>query len=434
MKTLSSTFEVSNLTHATTPLPEVPYYQAVDRLLQEPLRNKKQLLRRQIRWFERDEIAVRSDVKEWTVQLKRQLAAVKAGEVSATSSIEACSRYHGRLVANVLAHPVISTLHRAFMEHRPVCLSPDMIWLLICQGVAHHVNVHAENLRSRFVRHQGKVQIGVRRDDFIKESPENPWGEVIDALSLGVRDHIGPAHELFEPRFSTTGPTERIAAAIVLLDAMQSYFEYEVNTMCGIPAVTLEGTVEDWQTLADRAQSFTEFDLEWWLSPLQPILREFVSAARGEVRRAFWQSIYKYGSFSGGHAVTGWIAAFFPYFGDGLGNPTAQNSWLAEGGARLKRLLAAKWDQERFDLDGPSLGDFPSGLARAPFVWNYLALKFDMEFLGGFVGVMQDSASLALRPEIGWAIREARRGNVESGEAIGIEISRRHPEYPDATV
>jgi hypothetical protein len=320
-------------------------------------------------------------------------------------SIEACSRYHGRLLANVLAHPVIVTLHRAFMQHRPVCLSPDMIWLLICLGVAHHINVHAESLRPRFVRHQGKARIEVRRDDFVKGSPENPWGEVIDEFSLRVREHIGPAHDLFVPRFSTTGPTERIAAEIVLLDAMQSYFEYVLHTLCGIPAMTLEGSPEDWQALADRAQAFAEYDLEWWLAPLGPILREFVAAARGDVRQDFWQSIYKFGSFSGGAAVTGWITAFFPYLKDRQGNATKQSPWLAEGGPKLRRLLAGEWDQRRFDLGGPSPGAFPSGLARAPFVWRYLEQPFDMEFLGGFVGVAQDPATLALRPEIGWAIR-----------------------------
>jgi len=34
-----------------------------------------------------------------------------------------------------------------------------------------------------------------------------------------------------------------------------------------------------------------------------------------------------------------------------------------------------------------------------------------MEFLGGFVGVSQDEASLALRPEIGWAVREAEQSS-----------------------
>jgi hypothetical protein len=281
-----------------------------------------------------------------------------------------------------------------------------MIWLLICQGVAHHVNVHAEDLRSRFVQHQGKAQIEVRRDDFINGSPENPWGEVINEFSLRVREHIGSAHDLFVPRFSTTGQTERIAAEIVLLDAMQSYFEYVLHTMCGIPAITLEGTAEDWQELADRAAVFAQFDLEWWFTPLQPILQEFVATARGDVRRAFWESVYKFDNFSGGAAITGWIAAFFPYFKDEQGKPTEKNPWLAEGGGKLQLLLAGKWDQERFDLGGPSPGAFPSGLARAPFVWNYLEQRFDMEFLGGFVGVAQDSATLTLRPEIGWAIRQ----------------------------
>jgi hypothetical protein len=56
---------------------------------------------------------------------------------------------------------------------------------------------------------------------------------------------------------------------------------------------------------------------------------------------------------------------------------------------------------------GPRLGDLPSGLSKAPFRWNYLDQSFDMEFLGGFVGVSQDKETLAMRPEIGWVLREA---------------------------
>lgn len=406
MKTLASTFDVSDVQRASEPLPEVSYHQAINQLLCEPIRLKKQRLQEMADEYEHlgkseDEATIHR-----VAQLKQQFATAVAHE-AATGTIEACSRYHGRLVANVLAHPVIVALHRAFTEHRPFCLSPDMIWLLICQGVAHHVNVHSEKLRSRFVQHTGKALIVVRRDDFIKGSPENPWSEVIDAFSLHVREHVGTTHDLFIPRFSTTGPVERVAAEIVLLDAIQSYFEFVVLSLCGIPAITLEGTVEDWQELADRAEAFAEFDLDWWLTPLRPILRELVETARGDVRRSFWQSIYKFDSYSGGAAITGWITAFFPYFTDEQGNPTEKNPWLAEGGKKLKLLLAGKWDRERFDLGGPSPTAFPSGLARAPFVWQFHDRDFDMEFLGGFVGVAQDGATLALRPEIGWAIRQA---------------------------
>jgi hypothetical protein len=41
----------------------------------------------------------------------------------------------------------------AYAGHRPVALSPDMIWLMICQGVAHHINANAEQLRPQFVKH-----------------------------------------------------------------------------------------------------------------------------------------------------------------------------------------------------------------------------------------------------------------------------------------
>jgi hypothetical protein len=403
MRTVTSTFEVSSVARATEPLPEVPYLQAINDLLRQPLRRRKQRLQEQIGLSESLAGDEAEEDREWLARAKQELA--EAVEASATRSIEACCRYQGSLVKGVSNHPVISALYVAFTEHRPLCLSPDMIWLLICQGVAHHVNVHAENLRGQFVRHQVKAQIEVRRDDFIPGSPENPWGEVIDELSLGVRAHIGPAHDLFVPRFSGTTPTERIAAEIVLLDAMQSYFDYVVYSRCGIPAITLEGTVEDWQQLADRAQAFARLNLEWWLTPLGPILQEFVATAGGDVRRPFWQSIYKFDSFSGGAATTGLIAAFFPYLKDERGHATRRNPWLAEGGARLQRLLAGEWDRQSYRLDGPSPGAFPSGLARAPFVWCYLDQRFDMELLGGFVGVAQDSATLALRPEIGWAIR-----------------------------
>ena len=131
-----------------------------------------------------------------------------------------------------------------------------MIWLMIIQGVANHINAHAEELRPRIVSHQGKIGIEVRRDDFVKGSPENPWSEVFNEFSVQIRDHVGPKIDLFLPAFSTTGPVERAAAEIVLLDAMQSYFEYQVFTVCGIPTITLEGTHEDWKALAERVQGF----------------------------------------------------------------------------------------------------------------------------------------------------------------------------------
>lgn len=416
MNAPSTTFDVSRVPLAGELLLEFPGNQAIHDLISLPLRQTKQELQEQIGQFRGFEANLRRNNPERLAQFKQQLdafeqqlATVEANEAAQAMPIEASSCHRSRLVGDVSLHPFLAALHLAFTEHRPLCLSPDMIWLLICQGVADHIHVNAETLRSRFVRHEGKAQIAVRRDDFVKGSPDNPWSEVIDEFSSRVKAHIGPAQDLFVPQFSTTGATERIAAEIVLLGAMQSYFKYVLRTLCGIPAITLEGTPEDWRELARRAGAFAEFDLEWWLTPLQPLLQEFVAAASGRIRRAFWESIYRFQSFSGGAAITGWIAAFFPYFKDQGGRPTERNPWLREGGEKLSLLLAGKWAQKQFDLGSPKPGVFPSGLTLAPFTWKYLDETIAMQFLAGFVGVAQDPSTLTLRPEIGWAVRKGVR-------------------------
>ena len=478
-KVTTTTFLVSDVEPATTPFPEVPYKEAVEALLET------------------------------------------AAPERLSRSVEACARYHGHLIAGVPFHPVVAAAHRAFMDHRPLCLSPDIIWLMIIQGVANHINVNADALRSRFVGHEGKVQISVRRDDFVKGSPENPWAEAIEEFTSKVKEHIGSQFDLFQPTFTTTGPVERAAAGVVLLDAMQSYFTYDMETLCGIPAVSLEGTPKDWQAIADRAEQFGSLNLEWWLEPLRGILHQFVAASQGVLDHQFWQSLYKYHDESGGPIITGWISALFPYLKDGrTGLATNRNPWLTlksqrvedidddldgdldlddeiedididdnidgeidnmhcdpdgveglgqeeglEGRTTKKRCnrlilrrqqskdnplleprtddpdlddaldeaveddseyLVGAWlkpiprsgrnknqsnEDDREDLEvyliGPRLADLPSGMSKAPFRWAYLDRSFDMEFLGGFVGVSQDRETLAVKPEIGWAVREA---------------------------
>jgi Domain of unknown function (DUF4419) len=284
-----------------------------------------------------------------------------------------------------------------------------MIWLMIIQGVANHINANAEELRSRIVSHQGKLTIQVRRDDFVKGSPENPWSEVFNEFSVQIRDHVGASIEQFVPSFSTTGPVEKAAAEVVLLDAMQSYFEYQVNTACGIPTITLEGTHEDWKVLAERAQVFREFGLGLWLNVLSPILNQFARASQGDVDPAFWRSLYKFNQQSGGPVITGWITAFFPYLKD----------YRTRRATMPSEILTEDWRNDLAEMlypgekplagwaSGPTIEQFPGGLSKAPFRWNYIDRTFNMEFLGGFVGVAQDQETLTLRPEIGWTVREA---------------------------
>ena len=182
-----------------------------------------------------------------------------------------------------------------------------MIWQCVAQGFAIHVNKNAEKLRHLFVAHEGKKKIVVRRDEFVKGSQGNDWEGALGDFSEEIRKNVGnEIHGILTPEFSTTGPVERAASQVVMMDALKEYFDFRLLSSCGIPEITLEGTVEDWKKLREKALSLARFDLQWWTDPLKPILDEFVNAASGKIMKKFWQSI---NDGSGGPYITGWVVA-----------------------------------------------------------------------------------------------------------------------------
>jgi hypothetical protein len=285
-----------------------------------------------------------------------------------------------------------------------------MIWLTIAQGIAHHINANAEELRPRIVDHRGKLKLEVKRDDFIPGSPWNPWPEVFQELSEAIRSHVGrEGFDLFVADFSTTGPLERAAYHVTMMDAYQKYFDYGLVCICGIPTITLEGTVSDWQQIVKRVRRLDSLDLEWWTDRLEPVCEQFVRAASGAVDREHWQAIYKPKGAYGGDVATGWIIDLFPYIQDGTvrnqlleeaeepDDSTESVSEGQEGNLYLDRLLAR----------GLSLEAFPTGLCSAPLTLTLPDGSFQAkELLGGFTGIVQNPETLALQPVIGWAVRD----------------------------
>ena len=154
----------------------------------------------------------------------------EAIEYLAHCKVEACSEYRGDIVTchhhpwGSAIHPFVASVNAAFCDHRPLILSPDMFWLLIAQGFARHVNNNSEEFRGRFVKHLKKKAIVVRRDEFYKGSPENDWSGVFSKFSTNIQQHIGEEnHANIVVSFSTTGPVEKAANEVVLMDVMKKY-------------------------------------------------------------------------------------------------------------------------------------------------------------------------------------------------------------------
>jgi hypothetical protein len=316
--------------------------------------------------------------------------------------VEACDSYVAAVVEQPGFHSLIAAADLAYQRHFPLVLSPDAVWLTIAQGFARHVANNAEQLRARIVPHPGKRTLIVRRDDFVRGSPENPWAEVWPAFCDQIREHIGQeAHGLVVCDFSTTGPAERAASEVVLMDCVQSYFEYSFVSACGIPAVTLEGTVEDWEKIRERAGRLGRYDLSWWTDRVGPILDEFVKAARGSPTRSFWKNLYKEDDGSGGPYVSGWLVRLLPYLKHRDYRQGRSAPWRTD----LRNSMLEKpldWGAEMCGLNHHQL---PSSVSAVPFAWQYRGEKLDYQFLAGVTAITQDADTRAIRPRVGWAVR-----------------------------
>ena len=386
----STTIQVSNVPRATTRLDEVNGYAALES------------------WIDPDPVS--REVQAILEGIRRHHSRPEpAPEVQRT--LEACSTSATPFVAGVVEHPFVAALHRAFRDHRPFVLSPDMLWLLIAQGFASHVRLHAEELRPQLVAHEGRVKIEVRRDDFVKGDARNPWPEVFGEFNDEVRKHLGrDTHHLLVPAFSTTGPVEKAVTEIVLLSALSPFFSYSLLTRCGIPEIVVEGTEDDWASLIDRTRDLGRFGLRWWTDKLVEILEQIRATTCGNGDPQFWSSIYKMNERSGGPFIDGWVLALFPYLKGRRSRGLRRNKWLGPDGVSLRDLLDPPRDASwRSRWDATTMNDFPSAMSRVPFVWKYYDERFRMEFFGGFVGVRQDSATLR---QTGDRVGRSRAGSV----------------------
>lgn len=287
---------------------------------------------------------------------------------------------------------LLHAVHVAYSDHYPLALSPDDVWLAIAQGFALHVNANAETLRAQFVSHEGKKEI-LHMNDYTRGDPNTPWENSFAFFSSEIEKHIGKKATLLTSDFTTTGPIEKAASEIVLMDSMQKFFSYREMTMCGIPEVTLLGTTDDWKSIRHRVQNFDEFGLAWWTACLLPVIDKFVDASQGRVDVKFWDNLYKRNDFgSGGPTVSGWVNAFYPYLKNYRTDTFDRKTPYVERGLDVTTSTSA----------------FPSGLSKVPFIWDYLGSRFDYEFFGGFVGAHQEE-DLTIRPSIGWAVREVKK-------------------------
>jgi len=288
------------------------------------------------------------------------------------------------------SNPLVEAIHLAFSHHLPLTLSPDTIWLTIVQGFSHHVNQFAETLRGRLVTHQGQRDLVEQIDKWSAKE----LAAAVSGFSRQIREATDPAiHDALICDFTTTTDEMRTASEVTIMDTYSHYFRYTIGMcICGIPQITLTGTVEDWQRMRDRIEIFESFGMDWWVRRLRPVLDQFVSAAAGKADREFWQGMYKFRPAKQPYdssTVTGWVVDLFPYLGNAP--KRVRNRAFDDGGIREV-----------------GTGSFPSGLCKVSVRLRLMndarqeVATRDLDLVAGLFGLQQLGTSLS--PVISWCL------------------------------
>jgi len=312
-------------------------------------------------------------------------------------------RYNGpNKLVNYGSHSFFRGMYKAYADHRPFVLSPDIVWLLITQGFANHVNNNSEELRKLFVDFDNKAILLVEYDNMNKISWEDMFSEFPKAISKFTGDEL---INVLSNDFTTTTPITKTVSEITIMSSFEPYFEYwGAVRVCGIPHITLEGTPEDWEKVLKKAQYLKKYELSWWIQELEPILKKLIETSKGNIDKEFWKNIFKIseeGICSKPDIIDGWIVKFYPYL-----------------------LNGSKTSLETL----PSNADLPSEIAKVnlqyQFTDNTNSKTIPLEIWGGFIGLQQDKKTFALKPEIGWFVRKKDAFN--PGLAYHLDEYKKH--------
>jgi hypothetical protein len=303
-----------------------------------------------------------------------------------------------RMVSGYPSHAFLGGMYQAYADHRPFCLSPEMIWQVIMQGFSIHLEQHPELITSRFPELKPPKNLEVWHPDIVLGDPQSPWHEAIAYTVENMKTYLGAEYvENLKINFSGSTQLEQTVGDLTIMNAHKHFFRYYVGAaICGIPTIMLEGEENDWDIILQRLNFLEQFDLFEWISKLKPIIQKIKESYTQEPDKDFWRHMFKvhrqdeYGST---HAIDGWITHFYPY--DKAGNKITEDLiWSSGIGEALANLPGEKMTIEFTFLEKKT----PAG----PVV-----REIPMYFMVGFLGQSQDQESLCLRPEMGWYVARA---------------------------
>jgi len=125
-----------------------------------------------------------------------------------------------------------------------------------------------------FVDHEEKKPIEIVVPDTSIHTVDYSW--FFDQIAKGIQENIKVPKFVdgMTADFSTTTAVQKIIPQITMMNSVQDYFLYEMVLECGIPAVEMLGTEDDWsklntkrralRTLLEPIEDDVDLSPEWW--------------------------------------------------------------------------------------------------------------------------------------------------------------------------
>ncbi|TFK66158.1 hypothetical protein BDN72DRAFT_844710 [Pluteus cervinus] len=353
----------------------------------------------------------------------------------------------------------VHTVLDAYNQHHHLQLRPDDIWMTIISQFSFFVNANAEDLRSKFVAHEGKKDLIVWRDG---TRYTVDFGDMALEMTTLI-DNFVVDPELKDwilPKFSTTTPSDTIIYAIQMMATLKAYFGYTFGLRCGIPTITLLGEKDDWEALLGRIEKLHSFgpEAEQWARLLTPILTRFVEAFDGKTDIEFWgRMVDRHINGSGPTYLTGWITAFcfWDVEGKRLHNTSPKSKAefekqfefgeaVATSPARRIAVVDDSWMGMQLCIDGQYYGSvedtsIPRAYCDCPVKLNDNGVVFNTTMIAGHMAtaVIQNPNTKewdTMRPAPGWYmfIEDQELKDRESAEAEKLKAELEGVETGDS--
>ena len=329
-------------------------------------------------------------------------------------------------------HPVLEAYYLAFLDHYPVVLSPDILWMLVLQGFSHHVRINAKNLKGKFVKNsqnKGKIIVtqSANGDSNINEVSSQRWGDIFkDFVELSKESIDGPILHLFTPYFTTTTPTIEYASQIAIISILNPFVKYikrfnpNICGGCGFPYINLQGTLQDYKQLKMKIEGLKGYLIDDWINKLISIVDKIIDTKNGKIDKQFWENMItnqerKYqeevpAQSSPGYItvdrveikIFGWIFDFFPFvkIPHGHEQVSTQEDFEKYGQIKFQNYVLAR-NHEKFFEDS-SFSDLPEEMININANYkNRYGKKAELGIKTGFLGYSINE-NREFQPEIGW--------------------------------